>query len=395
MFNNTRFALARKRRKLTKRELAKKINVTEQAVSGYENGKIIPEQHIIKKIASALYFPVDFFFADDVDEIFANIASFRTGSIKSASQRDAVMSVIVIALLLNQWIEEYFNLPALDFPEDLIICKSGKIKNVIKSKSELDQLCKKQLSNDENEDFIESAVNILRKYWLICWHPIKSIFNVVESKGIRLFSLPPDIQDIGPFSFWYDGKPFIFLDTRKRRNDLRFDVAHELGHLFLHRHGSPQGQEAEKEANAFALAFLMPMSDISQIPHSVLWSREGVISALKRWGVSLNNLFCRLYWVNRMDLYEYESFYRQFDESSLWNRNNAIGYAPCETSQLFKKIFAILHGEEITKNDIARDLCIYPNEINDLISGLTFLALDGSRIKPNPNKSNTNLKVIK
>ncbi|WP_419757134.1 ImmA/IrrE family metallo-endopeptidase [Teredinibacter turnerae] len=56
--------------------------------------------------------------------------------------------------------------------------------------------------------------------------------------------------------------PFVFLNTKKTAERCRFDAAHELGHLVMHCHGAPQGQEAEKEANAFASAFLMPRRSV-------------------------------------------------------------------------------------------------------------------------------------
>lgn len=61
MFNNTRFALARKRRGLTKRALANKIGVTDRSVTAYESGQTIPEKQTVEKIARALKFPVEFF----------------------------------------------------------------------------------------------------------------------------------------------------------------------------------------------------------------------------------------------------------------------------------------------------------------------------------------------
>lgn len=61
MFNNTRFALARKRRGLTKRALAKEVGVTDRSITAYESGQTVPENQTIEKIASALRFPVRIF----------------------------------------------------------------------------------------------------------------------------------------------------------------------------------------------------------------------------------------------------------------------------------------------------------------------------------------------
>ena len=118
MFNNTRFALARKRRGLTKRALAKEVGVTDRSITAYESGQTVPESQTIEKIANALRFPVEFFFADDVEELPVEVASFRALTKMTAAQRDIALSAGSVALLLNQWIENKFDLPAPDFPED-------------------------------------------------------------------------------------------------------------------------------------------------------------------------------------------------------------------------------------------------------------------------------------
>jgi len=58
-------------------------------------------------------------------------------------------------------------------------------------------------------------------------------------------------------------KAVRFLNTLKQSERGRFDAGHELGHLVLHQHGSPNGgQEIERAANDFAAAFLMPRSSV-------------------------------------------------------------------------------------------------------------------------------------
>ena len=104
MFNNTRFALARKRRGLTKRALAKEVGVTDRSITAYESGQTVPESQTVEKIANALRFPVEFFFADDVEELPVEVASFRALTKMTAAQRDIALSAGVVALLLNQWI---------------------------------------------------------------------------------------------------------------------------------------------------------------------------------------------------------------------------------------------------------------------------------------------------
>lgn len=48
---------------------------------------------------------------------------------------------------------------------------------------------------------------------------------------------------------------FYFLNTSRTAERCRFDLAHELGHLVMHKHGIIEGIHVEQEANAFASAF--------------------------------------------------------------------------------------------------------------------------------------------
>src|SRR3546814_6955040 len=94
------------------------------------------------------------------------------------------------------------------------------------------------------------------------------MIKLLESKGVHVFSLAEDTKNVDAFSCWRNGQPFVFLNTFKSAERSRFDAAHELAHLVLHRHGGPQGREAETEANQFASAFLMPHADlVSTLPY--------------------------------------------------------------------------------------------------------------------------------
>ncbi|WP_234014515.1 ImmA/IrrE family metallo-endopeptidase [Cronobacter dublinensis] len=73
-----------------------------------------------------------------------------------------------------------------------------------------------------------------------------------------MFSLAENCIEVDAFSFWVDEKPFVLLNTMKIPERSRFDAAHKLGHLVLHKHSSNNGRQAELDTDRFASAFLMP-----------------------------------------------------------------------------------------------------------------------------------------
>jgi transcriptional regulator with XRE-family HTH domain len=88
IFNPRRLTVARKRRGLTKTELAQKIGVDWRSVSGYEAEEYPPSDETLGRIATALKFPLAFFSGEDLEELEPDIASFR--ALKKIPRRNAI-----------------------------------------------------------------------------------------------------------------------------------------------------------------------------------------------------------------------------------------------------------------------------------------------------------------
>src|SRR5204862_1176454 len=102
-FTPSRLTVARKRRGLTKIELAQQINVDWRSVSGYEAGEYLPSDQTLAKIAETLKFPVAFFSGDDLEEPEPDITSFRALKKMTAAQRDMALGEGALALHLNKF----------------------------------------------------------------------------------------------------------------------------------------------------------------------------------------------------------------------------------------------------------------------------------------------------
>jgi len=368
MFNPTRFALARKRRGIKKKTIAQLIGVSERSITSYEKGTQEPTQDTLSRIATALNFPARFFLADDIDELTPDIASFRALTKMTASQRDIALSAGNIALLLNEWIEQHFELPEIDLPD------LGR-------------------ESTDNQQSPEAAADALRHHWGLGELSVKNMISLLESKGIRVFSLAIDAREVDAYSMWYGGKPFVFLNTLKSAEHCRFDAAHELGHLVLHRHGEPQGQEIEREANAFASAFLMPKrSVLANAPKFP--TLPGLITYKKHWTVSVAALNYRLHALGLTTDWVYRTLCVQI--SSAGYRTQEPESAPHETSQVLPKVFAALREEGISKQDVAQQLMIDSTEIEQLTFGL-MLAVQSSTKQPisSTPRDRSHLRVIK
>lgn len=337
-FNPTRLTFARTRRGLKKADLAEKVGVTPRSITGYESGEFPPEPEKLNQIATSLKFPTEFFMEDEpIELIESDVVSFRAMSKMSATLKYMALGAGTIAVQLNTWIESKFRLPQANIPE---------------------------LGRDMSP---EAAAEALRQIWGLGEQPITNMVHLLESKGVRVYSLAIDAKEVDAFSMWWDGIPFVFLNTQKSAEHSRFDAAHELGHLIMHRHGQPHGQEAEKEANSFASAFLMPAKSViaKQLMFPTL---DNLIKSKKYWAVSvaalnyrLNSLGLTSEWTNRTLCIQI---------SKAGYRTNEPNTIPRETSQVLEKVFKALRAEGIGKAEIANQLKITTHEIDELTYGL-------------------------
>ena len=337
-FNSNRLILARKRRRLTSKELAETIGVSPVTVSRLEAANNEPETTTLDAIVRALGFPREFYFGGDIDDITKEAASFRSLTSMTSRERDAALAAGQLAYLLSDYVADRFNLPA---------------PNLLDLTHERDPA---------------GAARTLRQHWGLGEQPISNMIKLLESKGVRVFSLAENTKTVDAFSCWRNGIPYVFLNTFKSTERSRLDAAHELAHLTLHKHGGPQqGREAEMEANSFASSFLMPRADIvSRIPSVKVLDQ--LIVAKKRWGVSVAALAYRLHKLRILSDWQYRMFCIQINQRG-FNTSEPYGLPP-EESVVWKKVFTQLWSDKVSKNQVAAALNLPSDEIENLVFGL-------------------------
>lgn len=339
MFNPNRLKLARKRRRLSGKDLAERVGLSYVTISRLETANNEPDPETVDALVKALNFPREFFFGKDLDELNKDFASFRSLASMTAKERESALSAGSLSFLLSDWVEQRFNLPQPDL-----------------------------LDLGSERDSAEAAIS-LRRHWGLGEKPIGNIIKLLESKGVRVFSLAENTKNVDAFSCWRNGKPYIFLNTFKSIEHRRFDAAHELGHLVLHRHGgvSKGGRPEEIEANNFASSFLMPADDVtSRIPF--VSSLDQLVMLKQRWRVSVAALAYRLHKLGVLSDWQYRTFCIQMTQRG-YRVSEPEGIDP-EESVVWKKVFSDLWSERITKSHIASDLSLPVEEVENMIEGL-------------------------
>ncbi len=349
---------------MSKKGLGEIAGVSTNTVHRYETGKITPSEENLQRLATSLDFPVQFLSGSDVDQPRRDNASFRGLASKTNVVMDAALASGTLAYIFDDWISTRYNSIELDLPEF-----------------------------SANVDPQLAAV-FLRQHWQLGEKPIENMIHLLEAKGIKVFSLAENNKDIDAFSVWRNDIPYVFLNRFKSAERSRYDAAHELCHLCLHKHGGASADKKnspiEKDAQAFAGAFLMPEADIRSTVNTSVYSIDDLLKYKKRWRVSAVALAYRLLEVGVIKSSRSRSFYVEMSRRGwLKNEPNEI---PREQSSLWQQIIDDLRENGIAKSDIASLTGVPVQELESLLFGLAnMLTIDGEGVRTPSRRPNLRL----
>lgn len=337
---------------MARTHLASMLDVSDKTVQRWESGTEEPLPERRAELARALNVLPEFFGLCEIDPLQAEAVSFRALSKMTARERDRAISAGKQGVEIMNWIEQRFTLPANDIPS---------------------------LTDREPE----VAADILRAEWNLGSGPIRHLLPTMELHGVRIMSIAADFRDVDAFSFYHRATPFVFLDTSKTAERLRFDAAHELGHLCIHgAYEIPHGREAETAANQFASALLMPRNDVLAVGLNNPTAAQ-IIRAKSRWNVSATALANRLHSLGLMTDWTYRSILVELSKRGF--RSAEPGSALThESSQVLSKVLTALRGQGMTTRQIAAQFGLTAEGLTEYMFGLTMTTHsgDGTRAVP-------------
>ncbi len=267
---------ARKLLRLSQVDLANAIGVSRQAVSAYERGDKNPEPETFEKIARTLNQPV-LFFTKEPPETFGeySVRFYRKFGPDTLRRNEACNVLGEWFVQITRYLDDLVNYPAVSVPE---VAPAGD-----------------RYTSEEIEDAAEAC----RSAWGLGLGPISNVLALLESKGIAVCRYEMTGERVEAFSFWNGARPFVFMASEKESAvRARYDLAHELGHLILHRwideqelEDSKTLKQIEAEADLFAGAFLLPRASF---PNEVYTLRLDAFLPLKRrWRTSIQAMVHR------------------------------------------------------------------------------------------------------
>lgn len=144
---------------------------------------------------------------------------------------------------------------------------------------------------------IEQAAEKARAYWgLGAAGPITSMMRVVENAGAIVTYFGDLSERVDAFSMDRRRPVIVRSSLKESLCRQRFDVAHECGHLIMHRGMQTGDRLTEDQAHRFASAFLFPRAAVLREFPRGSWIDWHVIFELKkRWKMSARAIIRRGY----------------------------------------------------------------------------------------------------
>lgn len=274
---------------LNQDEIAKLAGITRLAYLNIEKGLSEPRSGTLFKLAEVLGVGVAELVAER--KLPASVR-FRANKAKTKKEETA-RSVTLIKLI--EWLKKYNELEdSLKLPRNFKF-ESISTANPVDAAKE----CREIMGYDSSE-------------------PIYDICGLIEKTGIKLYLYESPIKDnFGACVNEADGGPAIAVNTLVCKNYERriFTVAHELGHLILHKNSFKENvfeenDAEEREANLFASHFLMPQQEFRKKWNetSALTLVDRILTVKTYFKVSYKTVIQRMRELGKFD----DTIYRKF-----------------------------------------------------------------------------------
>jgi len=234
LYNPSMVTLARESRGMTMSELAKQAGVTPSLISKIESDQREMSEETAKSVADSLGYPIDILRWKDP------IYGFGSSSFYHRRQQSLPQKSL-------RKIQAFVNFQRI---------RAKRLADAL----DLDLPFTIPAMSVEDYESPEEIARALRAAWRIPLGPVSNLTEWIEAAGGFIVLHEFESAKINAISVWAPGEsPFFVLNKLLPACNLRFSLAHELGHLVMH--GVPE-PGMEEEADRFAAEFLMPAAEI-------------------------------------------------------------------------------------------------------------------------------------
>ena len=230
---------------------------------------------------------------------------------------------------------------------------------------------------DLSPPVIEKIAEGARERWKLSLDaPIDNMVDVAENCGavVTYFDGISDKVDALSVNRRY---PIIIRNSAKESIcRMRFDLAHECGHLIMHNGVETGCKKTEREADTFASAFLFPRKAfVKEFPkclgvRGILWPE--IYRLKNRWKVSAKAIIYRAHYLGFINAQQYRGANIYFSQTRQTRKERGDELIPKETPHILESSIDLLKTElGISFEAIAVQIGVTP-ELLAQIAGINF-----------------------
>ena len=323
------------------------VGVTGAAISQYERGDATPSARTMPLLVAALDVDLEFLMQRATDAEVDIPAFFRSLRSTPARERKRARNVVQLVHTLAGVLAGHVGLTEVKVPR-------------IPSDPFDEERSRRESA--------EEAATQVRKAWTIGSGPVQDVVAGIEGHGVACVRLRFDDERIDAFSVPFSDRPVVVLSADKQKWDRsRFDAAHELGHVVMHSDVAGV-REAEKQANEFAAAFLMPAKSIhDELPSRPDWGH--LLELKEKWGTSIAALLYRARTLKVMPEQTYINATKVMAARG-WRRHEPVNRLAEAPSLLHDALYRA-EKRGIAPSQLRREAAIPADLFQEIISGLS------------------------
>lgn len=355
MFNGSRLLLALESQGFTNIAFANLMDVNRSTVTRWINDpKFAPKLDDLLKMSELLKVNIEWF-QSEPKATLQTVEFYRSNTSTTKLARNIAKSKLVFSAEIYQILSEWVGFPELNLPKSLTLTEWHALSN-----DKIDELAKE-----------------CRVLWGLGNEPIENLIALAESNGIVVIKdeLGADASEqMDGVSAWYNDVPFVFIVKENNAVRSRFDLAHEIGHLIMHKSIPLEDynkkdiyKKIENQAHRFANELLYPSEvAIDELFYPTL---EKFVQLKMKWLISIQAILRKTRDLELITEDEYIKLYKTISYRR-WRKNeplddDLVGEQPT----LFAKVFEmLLESGGFSKKTIIDKVFLPPKRIEALLS---------------------------
>ena len=338
LFNPEMLGLARESRELTQKALADLSGVDQGNISKYERGILDISDPAGEKLARALHYPVHFF--HQVDEVRG------IGSGCFYHRKRQTMPVTELRVIQAK--------------ANILRMQAAKLLQRVEIEHD-NRIARLDINDGETA---EGIARLVRATWELPLGPIKNLVGAFERAGGIVYRCSFGTKKLDAISQWCRNMPpLIFVNSEVPGDRLRWSMAHELGHVIMHRIPS---ENSEREADQFASEFLLPAREIIADLNYFNLQRAATLKVY--WRVSMAALIMRAHSLEKITDSQKTSLFKQLSAANY--RTKEPDTVPIEKPTLLTDIIdTYINKMDYSVGDLAHLLALEEDEFRYIYMG--------------------------